>query len=100
MLSLLAARAEKEKAKAPLAQGHILTSVLLRHFLFAEGLTTPSPAASMVSLEFLRESVLLFSVLQTRLREALYWNLTFHQMQRPCAPRVLPFFLPQAAVGF
>lgn len=43
MLIILEARAEKEKAKAPLAQGHILTSVLLRHFLFAEGLTTPSP---------------------------------------------------------
>lgn len=47
MLILLEARAEKEKAKAPLAQGHILTSVLLPHFLFAEGLTTPSPSTQL-----------------------------------------------------
>lgn len=66
------------------------------------GFSHPPTPLRLVSLQFLGESVLMFSILQTRHSKALYWKGTFHQVQWSWAPRVLPFFLPPrpAAIGF
>lgn len=48
----------------------------------------------LLSLRFLGESVLMFSILQTRHPKALYWKRTFRRVQWPWSPRVLPSSCP------